>query len=94
MSGDETLDGAWDQSGTEAQAEAPLLDLLGLRCPLPVMRMRAALAEAPAGSRLRVRVNDPLAGVDIPHACHEDGHAARLVTRDGAALTFEVRKRS
>ncbi len=33
MSGDETLDGAWDESGTEAQAEAPLLDLLGLRCP-------------------------------------------------------------
>ncbi len=30
------------------------------------MRMRAALAEAPAGSRLLVRVNDPLAAVDIP----------------------------
>lgn len=90
MSGDETLDGGWDENRTEA----PLLDLLGLRCPLPVMRMRAALAEVPAGSRLLVRVNDPLAGVDIPHACHEDGHAARLVMRDGAALTFAVRKRS
>ncbi|MQT12460.1 sulfurtransferase TusA family protein [Rhizobiales bacterium Sp-1] len=75
------------------QADAPLLDLLGLRCPLPVMRMRAALAEAAAGSRLVIRVNDPLAAVDIPHACREDGHAARLVTRDGTALTFEVRKR-
>lgn len=94
MSGDRTRDNVWDESGAATPAAAPLLDLLGLRCPLPVMRMRAALAEAPAGSRLLVRVNDPLAAVDIPHACHEDGHSARLVARDGGALTFEVRKRS
>jgi tRNA 2-thiouridine synthesizing protein A len=43
------------------------VDARGLRCPLPVIRMEAALRRLPPGGQLRVIADDPVAAVDIPH---------------------------
>jgi tRNA 2-thiouridine synthesizing protein A len=60
------------------------LDLRGLKCPLPAMLARKALAPLPAGSMVTVLADDPLAVVDIPHMCHGEGHAVESVAlRDG-----------
>jgi tRNA 2-thiouridine synthesizing protein A len=58
-------------------AEPPLYDLRGLNCPLPVLKTRRRLAAMAAGSRLWVETTDPLAAIDIPAFCNEDGN--RLV---------------
>lgn len=50
------------------------LDLRGLKCPLPVLRTRRHLRELTSGARIRVETTDPLAVIDIPHFCREDGH--------------------
>lgn len=62
------------------QAKSPvLLDVRGLICPLPVLKAKKAMKSLNPGDTLRVEATDPLAAVDIPHFCQEDGH--RLVSR-------------
>jgi len=50
------------------------LDLRGLKCPLPVLRLRRHLRGTASGARIRIETTDPLAVIDIPHFCREDGH--------------------
>ncbi|MBW8708083.1 MAG: sulfurtransferase TusA family protein [Alphaproteobacteria bacterium] len=60
------------------------LDLRGLKCPLPALMTRKALARLTPGAGLTVLADDPLAAVDIPHMCHTLGHAVEsVVARDG-----------
>ncbi len=69
------------------------LDLRGLKCPLPALMARRALARLPPGARLAVVADDPLAAVDIPHMCHHEGHAVESVARDGARTDLVLRAR-
>lgn len=50
------------------------LDLKGLKCPLPVLKTRKALTRLATGDRLTVLTTDPMAEIDIPHFCSENGH--------------------
>lgn len=49
-------------------------DLRGLKCPLPVLRARKRLSRMSPGERLWLETTDPLASIDIPAFCNEDGH--------------------
>ena len=61
-----------------------ILDFRGLKCPLPAMLARKALAPMPSGVTVTVLADDPLAVVDIPHMCHGEGHAVEsMAARDG-----------
>ncbi|MFN7103992.1 MAG: sulfurtransferase TusA family protein, partial [Pseudorhizobium sp.] len=53
---------------------AGIYDLRGLKCPLPVLKTRKRLDAMKPGEELVVETSDPLAGIDIPHFCREDGH--------------------
>jgi tRNA 2-thiouridine synthesizing protein A len=66
-----------------AEAGIPVYDLKGLNCPLPVLKTRKRLAGMRAGERLWVETTDPLAAIDIPAFCQENGH--KLVECDAAA---------
>ncbi|MDB5740094.1 MAG: hypothetical protein JWP16_1134 [Alphaproteobacteria bacterium] len=60
------------------------LDLRGLKCPLPALLAKKALAKLPPGTALTVLADDPMAVVDIPHMCHCEGHACESVAlREG-----------
>lgn len=68
------------------------LDLRGLKCPLPVMRARKALARLTPGAEVTVLATDPMTSVDIPHMCHEDGHALiDADQQDARTLRFHIR---
>ena len=56
------------------------LDLRGLKCPLPALMARKRLALLQPGETIWVLTSDPLAVVDIPHMCGQEGHA--VVERD------------
>jgi tRNA 2-thiouridine synthesizing protein A len=58
-------------------AETPTYDLKGLNCPLPVLKARRRLAGMASGELLWLETTDPLAVIDIPAFCTENGH--RLV---------------
>jgi tRNA 2-thiouridine synthesizing protein A len=71
-----------------------LLDLTGLKCPLPALMARKALAGLLPGATVIVLTSDPLAVVDIPHMCGEEGHAVESVTSEGGKSRFRIRRKS
>jgi tRNA 2-thiouridine synthesizing protein A len=52
-----------------------VVDARGHRCPVPTLRLRRALEAAPAGGRVRLLADDPLARIDVPHFAAEVGAA-------------------
>ena len=69
------------------------LDLRGLKCPLPAMLAKKALARREAGAALIVLADDPLAVVDIPHMCHSEGHAVNGIAPHDGYTEFRLQKR-
>lgn len=66
------------------------LDLRGLKCPMPALLARKALARLAPGASLTVLADDPLAVVDIPHMCNREGHAVNGVTRRDGHSEFRL----
>ena len=67
-----------------------LLDLAGLKCPLPALRTRKALRVLPAGSTLVVTCTDPMAAIDIPNLVREEGARLDAVERADGLLRFTI----
>jgi tRNA 2-thiouridine synthesizing protein A len=67
-------------------------DLRGLKCPLPVLRTRKALAGMRAGDVLVVTCTDPLAGIDIPNLLRENGDTLEETRNEARVTTFRIRK--
>jgi tRNA 2-thiouridine synthesizing protein A len=68
------------------------LDLRGLKCPLPVLKTRAALTRLAPGSILVVEATDPMAAIDIPHLLAATSDLLVDQNVCGAVLTFRIRK--
>jgi tRNA 2-thiouridine synthesizing protein A len=81
-------------TGTAAEDDTETYDLRGLKCPLPVMKTRKRLSAMAPGAALWVETTDPLAVIDIPHFCHEDGHALEASERIEAGHRFLIRKKT
>lgn len=71
--------------------EPELIDARGLKCPLPVLRMEKRLEGLPSGAALVVLATDPMAKVDIPLYCRQNGHDC-TVTNEGEVLRFAIVK--
>jgi tRNA 2-thiouridine synthesizing protein A len=69
------------------------IDLRGLKCPLPALRTRKALAGMKPGDVLVVSCTDPLAAIDIPNLLNETSDALEETRRDARVITFRIRKR-
>lgn len=63
-------------ASTPDPSSTPLLDARGYRCPTPVLLLEKALRSMPAGARLRVVADDPIAAIDIPHFALKAGASA------------------
>lgn len=80
-------------TATAARDDIEVYDLRGLKCPLPVMKTRKRLSSMEAGATLWIETTDPLAVIDIPHFCQEDGHALEANERVEAGHRFLIRKK-
>jgi len=69
------------------------LDLRGLKCPLPALRTRKALAASEAGDVLIIACTDPLATIDIPNLLRETGDSLEETRQEARIITFRIRKR-
>ncbi len=68
------------------------LDLKGLKCPLPVLKTRKAMTRLADGDRLTVLTTDPMAEIDIPHFCRENGHTLLAAERTEFGHSFQLAK--
>ena len=77
----------------EANREAPAqtLDVRGLKCPLPVLKARKAIAGIPVGALLEVLATDPAAMLDFRHYARQSGHTL-VAAEEGAELRFLLRR--
>ncbi len=68
------------------------INLRGLKCPLPALRARKALAALKPGDVLIAECTDPLSAVDIPNLVNQTGDRLELSAREGDVLIFRIRK--
>lgn len=72
---------------------AGVYDLRGLKCPLPVLKTRRRLKTMQSGAELTIETTDPLAGIDIPHFCHQEGHELVSVKKTETGHRFVIRRK-
>lgn len=69
-----------------------ILDLTGLKCPLPVLKTRKALKVLIVGDRLEVHCTDPLSVIDIPNLIRETGDRVDIVMQAEKRIVFMIVK--
>ena len=70
------------------------IDALGLKCPLPVLRLRKRLEAVGPGAVARLLASDPMAAIDVPHFCAEAGHVFLGEEELARGVAYLVRKGS
>ena len=72
------------------------INLRGLKCPLPALRVRKALGGLAAGDVIVAECTDPLAALDIPNLLRQTGDTLegqeKAQEKDQVLLTFRIRK--
>ena len=71
-----------------------VLDVIGMSCPLPVLRANRSLRSMAPGEKLRVLASDRAAIADFRAFCQETGHALIAMSEDAGVLSFVIRRRS
>jgi tRNA 2-thiouridine synthesizing protein A len=68
------------------------IDLRGLKCPLPALIARKHLRAATAGAEIRVVTDDPMAPIDVPHMCRQEGYDVVNVAREGDVARMVLKR--
>lgn len=74
--------------------EEEVYDLRGLNCPLPVLKAGKRLSGMAPGRRLWLETTDPLAVIDIPAFCAEQGHALLAIETIEGGHRFLIERSS
>jgi tRNA 2-thiouridine synthesizing protein A len=69
-----------------------ILDLGGLKCPLPALKTRKALGRLRPGDELVVECTDPLSSIDIPNLLRETGDRLLDKEQTDGRFVFRIRK--
>lgn len=67
-----------------------ILDLRGLRCPIPVLRAKKALRDVPVGGVLVLECTDPLTVIDVPNFVNQTGHKLRSQDKQDDLYVFRI----
>jgi tRNA 2-thiouridine synthesizing protein A len=67
----------------------PILDARGHRCPVPTLKLRRALQSAGCVTLL---ADDPMAQIDVPHFCTQNGFTLELQETHENHWLFRVRR--
>jgi len=69
-----------------------ILDLAGLKCPLPALKTRKALKALSPGDLLEVHCTDPLSVIDIPNLVRETGDRVEITEQEERRVVFVIEK--
>ena len=70
-----------------------IMDLRGLKCPLPALRVRKMLSSLKSGDLIVAECTDPLTAIDIPNLLRETGDTLEDKSQADGLLTFRIRKK-
>jgi tRNA 2-thiouridine synthesizing protein A len=70
-----------------------IMNLRGLKCPLPTLRVKKKLAGLPSGDIIVAECTDPLAAIDIPNLVRQTGDTLEDKSEADGVLTFRIRKK-
>jgi tRNA 2-thiouridine synthesizing protein A len=68
------------------------LNLEGLSCPMPVVKVAKAVKDVPVGSIIEATATDPGVLADIPSWARTTGNEVIKMEREGKLVRFYVRK--
>ena len=68
------------------------IDLQGLLCPIPVVKINQAVKNAEVGQVIEATATDPGVLGDIPAWCRTSGNELVDINREGKLIRFRVRK--
>jgi tRNA 2-thiouridine synthesizing protein A len=69
-----------------------IVDLRGLKCPLPVLKAKKLMHTLLAGDRLVLECTDPMTVIDVPNYARESGHRLERQEQNGTLYTFTLAK--
>jgi tRNA 2-thiouridine synthesizing protein A len=69
-----------------------VLDVKGLRCPMPVLKTGLAIKEMDVGDIVTVHATDPASAIDIRHFCNITENPLIDSSIDGDVYTYVIRK--
>ena len=69
-----------------------VMNLRGLKCPLPALRVRKKLSGLNSGDVIIAECTDPLAAIDIPNLLRQTGDTLEGKAEADGVLTFRIRK--
>jgi tRNA 2-thiouridine synthesizing protein A len=76
----------------DTNSNPEVLDLCGLKCPLPALMARRHLKRSRPGATVLVLTDDPMAPIDVPHMCRTEGFEIISVERDGDSARMLLAK--
>jgi tRNA 2-thiouridine synthesizing protein A len=69
-----------------------LLDVQGLTCPLPVLRVKKRIRDVAIGETLRILATDPGAPRDVEAFCGAGGHGFLGAREEAGVFVIEIRR--
>jgi tRNA 2-thiouridine synthesizing protein A len=69
------------------------MNLRGLKCPLPALRVRKKLSALKSGDLIAAECTDPLTAIDIPNLLRQTGDVLVEKSEADGVLTFKIRKK-
>lgn len=75
-----------------APASSLNIDARGFHCPVPTLKLRKAMADNPDTNVFFLTADDPMARIDVPHFCNENGFTLTDTHEDGTAWTFTIHR--
>ena len=70
-----------------------IMNLRGLKCPLPTLRVKKKLAGLSSGDIIIAECTDPLAAIDIPNLVRQTGDTLENKTEADGVLIFRIQKK-
>jgi tRNA 2-thiouridine synthesizing protein A len=70
-----------------------IMNLRGLKCPLPALRVRKMLAQLKPGDFIVAECTDPLTTIDIPNLLRQTGDTLESKSETDGLFSFRIRKK-
>ena len=69
------------------------MNLRGLKCPLPALRVKKMLSSLKSGDLIVAECTDPLTAIDIPNLLRQTADTLEGKTEADGLLTYRIRKK-